>query len=262
MPADVAIEPVELAGVPGSWVLPAGADAGRVLLYLHGGGFSIGSIHSHAELVARLARAAGVRALFPEYRLVPEHPYPAAVDDVRTVWRQLRADGVAASSVVLAGDSAGGALVMALLVALRDAGEPLPAAAVLFSPMLDMTASGESVEARSDRDAIFTADAVRASAAGYVGDADPREPLVSPLFASLQGLPPLLVQVGTEEVLFSDSERLVEAAAKAGVDATLEVGEELPHVYQTIADAPEAVEATARAGTFLRHHLDRAATAG
>jgi epsilon-lactone hydrolase len=236
-------------------VVPPGAQVGSLLLYLHGGGFLLGSIRSHGELVARLARATGVRALVPEYRLLPGYRYPAALDDAHTVWHWLRGTGVQPGSVVLAGDSAGGALVTALLVALREAGAQLPAAAVLFSPLLDMTASGESIEARAQRDPIFNAASIRATAADYVGDADPTAPLVSPLFAALAGLPPLLVQVGTEEVLFSDAERFVDAAKAAGVDATLDVGEGLPHVYQSVADAPEAREATARAGAFLRRAM-------
>jgi epsilon-lactone hydrolase len=257
VPDDTTIEPAQLAGVPCSWLVSPDANPDRVLLYLHGGGFQVGSLRSHGEVVTRLARATGVPALFPEYRLIPEHPYPAALDDVRAVWRQLRADGVPAGAVVLVGDSAGGCLAMALLVALRDAGEPLPAGAAVLSPMVDLTVSGESVTGREQRDPIFTAEFIRATAAGYLGAADPRDPLVSPLFADLTGLPPLLIQVGSEEVMFSDAQRLAEAAVAAGVETVFEVGEGLPHGYQIIADAPEAIEATNRAGAFLRHTLDR-----
>jgi epsilon-lactone hydrolase len=251
VPDDVDVSTVDAGGVPATWFRPPGADD-VVLLYLHGGGFSVGSAHGYGELTARLARATGARAVFPEYRLLPEHPYPAAVDDVRAVWAWLREQGLDAGRIVVAGDSAGGALAVALVVALRDAGQELPAGVVLFSPMLDLTASGESVDAREDRDPIFTAEDIRSVGRAYAGDADPRDPRVSPLFADLRGLPPLLVQVGTEETLFSDSERLVAAARAAGLDAALDVGHGMFHVYQSIADAPEAVDATDRAGGFLR----------
>ncbi|MGC5167827.1 alpha/beta hydrolase [Luteimicrobium sp. DT211] len=251
-PPEVRIEATELAGVPASWVVPPGVADDRVLLFVHGGGFTLGSIDSYAELVARLAGATGARAVVPEYRLVPEHPFPAGLDDVRAAWGAVRASGVPASSVVVAGDSAGGNLVPALLVALRDAGEDLPAAAYLMSPFVDLTCSGTSMTEREDRDPLFTLDFMRRTATGYAGNTDLTDPLVSPLFAPLHGLPPLLVQVGSEEVLYSDAERLVDAARAAGVDATLEVGEGMLHDYQAIADAPEAVAATDRAGAFLR----------
>lgn len=255
VPDDVEVEAVALRGVPATWLRPPGAARDAVLLYLHGGGFQAGDVRSHGELAARLARAAGTVALLPEYRLVPEHPYPAAVADVHEVWRGLRESGVPAASIVVAGDSAGGALALALVVHLRDAGDDLPAALLLLSPMLDMSASGESVTAREDRDPIFTADFMRATGAAYAGDADLRDPGVSPAFADLTSLPPLLVQVGTEETLFSDGADVVTHAQAAGVDAQLDVGEGLPHVYQTVGDAPEAVAATDRGGAFLRERL-------
>jgi len=251
-PSDVTIEPAELGGVPASWVVPPGVADDRVLFFVHGGGFMLGSIASYAELVARLAGAVGARAVFPEYRLVPEHPFPAGLDDVHAAWGALRASGVPASSVVVAADSAGANLVPALLVALRDAGEDLPAAALLMSPFVDLTCSGASMTEREGRDPLFTLTFQQRIAAGYAGDADVSDPRVSPLFARLDGLPPLLVQVGSEEVLYSDAERLVDAARAAGVDATLDVGEGMLHDYQAVADAPEAVAATDRGAAFLR----------
>jgi monoterpene epsilon-lactone hydrolase len=249
VPDDVLVTEVTAGGVPAHWLAAPGADTGRVLLFLHGGGYELGSLRSDGELAARLGRASGMRVLFPEYRLAPEHPFPAAIDDVLAAWRWLRTDqDLGASSMAVAGDSAGGGLAVALLVALRDAGEALPAAATLMSPTVDLTSSGASMTERVDQDPFSTPALLRQLASGYLAGADPRTPLASPLFASLAGLPPLLVQVGTADLLLSDSERLAAAAA----DVTLEIGEGLPHVYPILLGTPEAAEATERIGQFLR----------
>jgi monoterpene epsilon-lactone hydrolase len=253
VPDDVLVREVTAGGVPAHWLAAPGADAGRVLLFLHGGGYELGSLRSDGELAARLGRASGMRVLFPEYRLAPEHPFPAAIDDVLAAWRWLRAgQGLSASSIAVAGDSAGGGLAVALLVATRDAGEALPAAAALMSPTVDLTSSGASMTERADQDPISTPAMLRQFASGYLAGADPKTPLASPLFASLSGLPPLLVQAGTADLLLSDSERLATAAAEAGVDVILEIGEGLPHVYQILLGTPEAAEATEQIGKFLR----------
>ncbi len=224
-----------------------------MLLFLHGGGYELGSVRSDGELAARLGRAGGMRVLFPEYRLAPEHPFPAAIDDVLAAWRWLRTDqDLSARSIAVAGDSAGGGLAVALLVATRDAGEASPAAAVLMSPTVDLTSSGASMTERADQDPISTPAMLRQLAADYLAGAHPKTPLASPLFASLSGLPPLLVQAGTADLLLSDSERLATAATQAGVDITLQIGEGLPHVYQLMLGTPEAAEATERIGQFLR----------
>ena len=253
LPDDVAVSEVTAGGVPAHWLAAPGAEAGRVLLFLHGGGFELGSLRSDGELAARLGRASGMRVLFPEYRLAPEHPFPAAIDDVLAAWRWLRAgEGLSARSIAVAGDSAGGGLAVALLVAARDAGEELPAAAVLMSPTVDLTGSGASMTERADQDPLSTPAMLRQFAAGYLAGADPATPLASPLFATLTGLPPLLIQVGTADLLLSDSERLADAAGRAGVDVSLHVGEGLPHVYPIMLGTPEADQATQQTGTFLR----------
>jgi monoterpene epsilon-lactone hydrolase len=253
VPDDVLVRQVTAGGVPAHWLAAPGADAGRVLLFLHGGGYELGSLRSDGELAARLGRASGMRVLFPEYRLAPEHHFPAAIDDVLAAWRWLRTDqGLSASSIAVAGDSAGGGLAVALLVAVRDAGEAVPAAAVLMSPTVDLTSSGASMTERADQDPISTPAMLEQFAADYLAGADPKSPLASPLFAPLAGLPPLLIQVGTADLLLSDSERLAAAAAKAGVDVTLEVGEGLPHVYPLMLGTPEAAQATEQTGKFLR----------
>jgi monoterpene epsilon-lactone hydrolase len=253
VPDDVVVTAVTAGGVAAHWLAAPGADAGRVLLFLHGGGYELGSLRSDGELAARLGGASGMRVLFPEYRLAPEHPFPAAIDDVVAAWHWLRADqGLSANSIAVAGDSAGGGLSVALLVATRDAGEALPAVAVLMSPTVDLTSSGASMTERVDQDPISTPAMLRQFASDYLARADPKTPLASPLFASLSGLPPLLVQVGSADLLLSDSERLARAATEAGVEVTLEVGEGLPHVYQLLLGTPEAAEATEQIGKFLR----------
>ena len=253
VPDDVQVSEVTAGGVPAHWLAAPGPDPGRVLLFLHGGGFAFGSLRSDGELAARLGRAGGMRVLLPEYRLAPEHPFPAAIDDVLAAWRWLRADqGLSARSLAVAGDSAGGGLAVALLVAARDAGEALPAAAVLMSPTVDLTSSGASMTERVDQDPFSTPAMLRQFASDYLAGADPKTPLASPLFAPLAGLPPLLIQVGTADLLLSDSERLAAAASQAGVDVTLEVGEGLPHVYPILLGTPEAAEATEQTGKFLR----------
>jgi epsilon-lactone hydrolase len=253
VPDDVLVRDVNAGGVPAHWLDAPGVDTDRVLLFLHGGGYELGSFRSDGELAARLGRASGMRVLFPEYRLAPEHPFPAAIDDVLAAWRWLRTDqNLSAGSLAVAGDSAGGGLAVALLVATRDAAEALPAAATLMSPTVDLTSSGASMTERVDQDPISTPALLASFASDYLAGADPKTPLASPLFASLAGLPPLLVQVGTADLLLSDSERLAAAATAAGVDVTLEVGDGLPHVYQLLRGTPEAAEATERIGKFLR----------
>ena len=245
VPDDVLVTEVTAGGVPAHWLEAPGTQTDRVLIFLHGGGFEFGSVRSDGELAARLGRASGMRVLFPEYRLAPEHHFPAAIDDVVAAWRWLRNDQrLPARSIAVAGDSAGGGLAVALLVALRDAGDALPAAAVLMSPTVDLTSSGASMSERVDQDPISTPAMLRQFASDYLAGADPRTPLASPLFASLAGLPPLLVLVGTADLLLSDSERLAAAADPAGVDVTLEIGEGLPHVYPLMLGTPEAAEAT------------------
>ena len=253
LPDDVMVTEVTAGGVPAHWLAAPGADTGRVLMFLHGGGFQMGSLRSDGELAARLGRAAGMRVLFLEYRLAPEDPFPAAIDDALTAWHWLRtSQDLSAASMAVAGDSAGGGLAAALLVAVRDAGQPLPAAAVLMSPTVDLTSSGASMTERVDQDPFSTPALLRQLASDYLAGADPKTPLASPLFASLTGLPPLLIQAGTADLLLSDAERLASAALRAGVDVTLHIGEGLPHVYPIMLGTPEAAQATEQTGNFLR----------
>ncbi len=262
VPEDVQREPLDAGGVPGEWIAAPGADPERVIYYLHGGGYIIGSINSHRELISRLSRAAGARALAIDYRRAPENPFPAGVEDATASYRWLLSTGVDPAQVVIAGDSAGGGLTVATLVALRDAGEPLPAAAVCLSPWVDMEALGESMTTNAAVDPMIQREAVLEGAKAYLGGADPRTPLAAPLHADLTGLPPLLIHVGSSETLLDDSTRLAERAKSAGVDVSLEVWDEMIHVFQFMAAMlPEGQQAIDRIGEFIRQRTSAARAA-
>ena len=252
---DVRVAPVEAGGVPAEWVsTPNAGDA--VVLYFHGGGYALGSIESHRELAARIARAAAARVLVVGYRLAPEDPFPAAVDDAVAAYRFLLAEGIPSERIVAAGDSAGGGLAAALLLALKQAGVRQPAAAVLLSPWTDLSHSGESLQSRAALDPMVRRDLLERLADAYLGGADPRNPLISPLFGDLSGLPPLLIQVGTAEVLYDDAVRFAARARAAGVQVTLEPWDEMIHVFQMQASIlPEAQEAIEAIGRFVSAKL-------
>ena len=253
LPEGTTIEVVDAGGVPAEWVSVAGAPGDAVLLYLHGGGYCIGSINTHRGMAARLAQACRARALNLDYRLAPEHPHPAAVDDAVAAYRWLLDRGVAPAQIVLGGDSAGGGLVMATLLALRDAGHPLPVAGFCLSPWVDLECSGETMTTKADVDPMVGKDGLTEMAAAYAGDHELRHPLVSPLHADLSGLPPLLIQVGTAETLLDDAVRLADRARNAGMDVRLEAWDDLVHVFQAFAPmVPEAVEAIDGIGRFVR----------
>lgn len=243
--------------MPAEWVVPSGADPSFRLVYLHGGGYVAGSPRTHRGLVTRIAKATGCVALVPDYRLAPEHRFPAALDDARLALAHAfdhGPDGASpASRVVLAGDSAGGGLALSTLIASRDAGERLPARAATLSAWTDLAATGASIETRAAADPMLPAVLLAGWCRHYLDAIDPAHPLASPLYADLRDLPPLLLQVGDAEVLLDDSVRLAERARAAGVDATLEVFPSLFHVFQAFAGAlPEGRAAIAAIATFLR----------
>ncbi|MBI4518222.1 MAG: alpha/beta hydrolase [Deltaproteobacteria bacterium] len=256
LPDDVTLDPVDAGGVPAVWVTTPGARRDAVILYLHGGGYVVGSITSHRDLAARLSRAAAARVLLLDYRLAPEHPHPAAVEDATAAYRWLLSTAVAPARIVIGGDSAGGGLTVAALVALRDAGQPLPAAAVCLSPWVDLEGLGDSMTTKAAVDPMVQRDGLSKMAEMYLAGQDPRTPLAAPLYANLSGLPPLLIQVGTAETLLDDSTRLAERARKAGVSVTLEPWEDMFHVWQAFAALlPEGQQAIDRIGTFIRSLL-------
>jgi len=239
-------------GVPAEWIVPEGLQSPRVILYLHGGSFNAGSSASHRTLAANLAIAARSRCLLIDYRLAPEYPFPAALEDAVAAYEWLLAKGCAPGQTALAGDSAGGNLVLALLVYLRDHHRPMPAAGVCLSPIPDLTYSSASWAYNLRKDILFNERMERQSVEIYLSGADPRTPLASPYFADLHGLPPLLIQVGSHEVCLSDSERFAKKARQAGVEVTLEIWPGMQHVWQFAAKLmPESRQAVFRIGQFV-----------
>jgi acetyl esterase/lipase len=255
VPPDVRREPVDAGGVSAEWITAPGAATDRVVLYLHGGGYVIGSVNTHREVISRLSRAAGAKALAIDYRLAPEHPHPAAVEDSTAAYRWLLRGGVDPARLVIAGESAGGGLTVATLVALRDAGDPLPAAGVCLSPWVDLECIGESMTTKAEVDPLVEREGVLEMAKAYLGETQPRTPLAAPLYADLRGLPPLLIQVGTAEVLLDDSTRLAERARSAGVEVVFEPWDDMIHMWHMFAAMlPEGQQAIERIGEFIRQH--------
>jgi monoterpene epsilon-lactone hydrolase len=253
---EIQSEPVEAAGVPAEWIVPKGVPVTGVVLYLHGGSFTSGSIVSHRTLAGNVAIASRTRALLIDYRLAPEHPFPAGLEDAAAAYEWLLSQGIDPGRVVVTGDSAGGNLALSLLVLLRDKGRPLPAAAVCLSPNPDLTYSGESWVSNARKDVMIREHKERQAVDVYLRGADPREPLASPSFADLRGLPPMLLQVGSYEVLRSDVEDFAEKARQAGVKVTLEVWPGMQHEWQFTAKVlPEGRAAIARIGAFVQAAL-------
>jgi monoterpene epsilon-lactone hydrolase len=252
VPADVICEKVTAGGVPAQWIAAPGAVPDRVILYLHGGGYVVGSINTHRAMVSRIARASNARALLIDYRLAPEHPFPAAVEDATAAYRWLLAEGYQPGKIIIAGDSAGGGLTIALLLAIRDAKLPMPAGAVPISPWTDLEGTGESVRTRAAQDVMVTQAGLLSMAKQYHGAHDPKHPLVSPVHGDFRGLAPMLIQVGDAEVLLDDSTRVAKSAKAAGVEVELEVWDEMPHVWHVFAKfLPEGQQAIDKIGKFV-----------
>jgi len=253
------IEPVDAAGLRAEWVCGPGVSPREqpVVLYIHGGGFTAGTVVAYRGLSSRYSAAANCRVLAFDYRLAPEQPFPAALEDSVKAYRWLIEEhGIPSDRVALIGDSAGGNLVLAAMVQVRDSGGPLPRAAVCVSPVFDLALTGDSVTGRASRDPMILPESLRRCASAYLGAADPRTPLASPLYADLRSLPPLLIQVGSEEMLRDDSVRLAEKAKALGVDVTLEEWPDMIHVWHLFADKlSDGRAAITRVGEFLKRHL-------
>ncbi|HEY6395089.1 MAG TPA: alpha/beta hydrolase [Candidatus Binataceae bacterium] len=250
---DITREPIKAGSVPAEWVSAPGADSSRSVLYLHGGGYVMGSINTHRALAGRISRAAQARVLIVDYRLAPEHPFPAAFDDSVAAYKWLLAKSFAPAKISIAGDSAGGGLTVATLVAIRDQKLPQPGAGVCLSPWIDLEGNGESMETKAAEDPVLQKPGLLAMAKHYLGGKDARTPLAAPLYADLAGLPPLLIQVGTAETLLDDSTRLAERAHQAGVRVTYEPYQKMIHVFQLFAPIlDEGKQAIDKIGEFVR----------
>lgn len=250
LPRGVTVTPASIHGRAAAWVRPQHAESEQVMLYFHGGGYVMGSTASYQRIVAKFVRASGAPALVFDYRLAPEHPFPAALDDAVDTYRWLLADGVSASRIVFVGDSAGGGLALATLLACRDRGIPLPAAAVTLSPWTDLACSGASY---AEPDPVAPAGSWELFSAAYAGAADRRTPLLSPLHGDLWGLPPLLIYVGERESMRDDATKFAAKAQAAGVAARLRIGKGLFHCYPAFAPAfPEATKALDEIAEFIR----------
>lgn len=256
-PAPVTCENVTAGGVDAEWISPAHAPEDKAILYFHGGGFRIGSVASHRDLIAQIALASGCRVLAIDYRLAPEYRFPAALDDALTGYDWMLGRGLKPANIAFAGDSAGGNLVLAAMLALRERALPPPAAAVLMSPWTDLAATGASYVSRADADPIHQRSMILALAKNYLGgQGDPCDPRVSPLYADLKGLPPLLIQVGDRETVLDDSVVFADKARAAGIDVNLEIWDGMIHVFQMFgAQLPEAHQAIASIAGFLDRHL-------
>ena len=255
-PPGTTATPVEIGGRPAEWLTAADSDD-RVVLYLHGGAYTLGGPGTHRDLAGRMAADYGGRVLTLDYRLAPEHPFPAALDDTVAAYTELIESGLSPAAIAIAGDSAGGGLAAAALLALRESGHPLPACGVLLSPWVDLTLTSDTCDSRAEAD-FFLSPVVLADDAGhYLAGRAPTDPSASPVFADLSDLPPLLIQVGDREILLRDSITFAERAEAAGVDTTLHVFDEMIHVFQTMPPAiiPESGEAMSEISSFLDEHL-------
>jgi acetyl esterase/lipase len=257
VPSDVRMEPADANGVPAEWTITPGADPSCVILFLHGGGYVSGSIESHRHMIAQAGREAMARALALGYRLAPEHPFPAALDDAVAAYRFLLTEGFSPNRIAIAGESAGGGLALATLMRLREAGVPLPACTWCSSPWVDLAMTGATMDTKAAVDPLIQKPYLMELAAAYLGGADPRTPMASPLYGDLHGLPPLLIQVGTAETLLDDAVRLAGAAGAADVQVTLRTWPDMIHAWHLFFPQLAAGRRSlAEAGAFVREMLD------
>lgn len=256
-PTEVTYEEVDADGVPSVWCIPAGCAADRVVLYTHGGGFVVGSRHTHRKLAGHLAKAIGCRALVVDYRRAPEHPFPAQLDDSVRAYRWLLAQGIEAGHIATAGDSAGGNLAISVALKLREDGDPLPAALLPMSPWLDMEHKGETLESNAATDALVQRSVLEGMSAAFLGaDGSATDPLANPLYADPAGLPPIFMNAGGAESLLDNAQRFEAIAKRAGVEVRLDVAEGMQHVYPFLAGrAPEGDKAVNDMADWVRPKL-------
>ncbi len=251
---DSKLENVDAGGVPAAWIITPDVAKDRAILYLHGGGYIQGSITSHQDLAQRISKASKTKLLILDYRLAPEHPFPAALEDsVRAYEWLINNEGYNPKNLIIVGDSAGGGLTLATLVKLRDQGVRLPSAAVCLSPWTDLALTGDSIKLKLHEDPFISPDKLMFSSILYLGKIDPKNPFASPLYADFKGLPPLCIQVGSAEILLDDATRLAKRAKEAGVEVQLDIWEDMIHVFQSFAViAPEGTEGINKIGEFIK----------
>jgi monoterpene epsilon-lactone hydrolase len=257
MPPHVDVQQTKAGNVLVEWLRPTGIGNSQALLFFHGGGYTMGSCNTNRAIASRVAIASATPALIFEYRLAPEYPFPAALEDALAAHRWLISYGIAPQKIAFVGGSAGGGLAIATALSLRGNGDPLPAAIVCISPWVDLELTGESIATRAGVDPLINREFLQSQAARYIGNHDPRSPLISPIYADLHGLPPMLIQVGDYETLLSDSVRLADQARNANVDVTLDTWEGMWHFWHLSARLiPEGKQAIDRIGAFIRKHID------
>ena len=263
LPGKVTIVPQPIGDLEAEWVTLENIDQNKVILYLHGGGYIVGNAEGYRDIAWRLAELAKCRVLFVDYRLAPENPFPAALEDATAAYRFLLEEGFAPNQIALCGDSAGGGLSIATAVNLKNLGLPQPACAMLMSPWVDLALTGETISSNDGADCMLTAKALESMANHYLGNRDRKAPLASPLYADLSGLCPMTIHVGSNEVLYSDSERIAEGITAAGGRAELEVWAKMPHVFPVLAARiPEGKVALAKMADFFLRHTDSAISSG
>ncbi|MEH7118203.1 alpha/beta hydrolase [Neobacillus vireti] len=256
LPKNSQAVPLQIEGLYAEWLVPRPSLGNKVILYLHGGGYALCSANTHRPLAARIGKSAGIPVLFPEYRLAPEHPFPAAIEDAVNCYRWLLKQGYCGTDIILAGDSAGGGLSLAAALVLRDQNEPLPAGIVCLSPWVDLTSSGESYRKNEELDPYLSFKAVRDAARMYAGEESLDHPLISPVFADLSGLPPIMIQSGTHEILQSDALMLADKAKASGVKVSFQEWDGMWHVWQISGSIlPEARQAIREMGQFIKRLL-------
>lgn len=257
IPKDIEFEPIDVDGIYGEWIKPPNAQLNKVLFYLHGGGFVAGSIDTHRDLVSRICRASNICGFIIDYRLAPEHPFPAALEDSFKTYKWLiREKNIDPNDLIIGGDSAGGNLTFATLIKARDEGLPLPSAAICISPATDLANTGNTINTKADVDPFISPELAEFMRGCYLKETDPKNPLASPLFADLDGLPPTFIQVGTSEILLDDSKRIAKKLESANVDVELDIWEDMIHVFAAFASlAPEGKEAIEKIGQFIKDHI-------
>ena len=257
LPSKTKVEKITFDSISAEWVCASEAHEDRVILFLHGGGYTMCSPNTHREMAAYISMASGAKVLLPDYRLAPEHPFPAALEDATSAYHWLLDTGLTGENIAIAGDSAGGGLSIATSISLRDAGGQAPASIACIAPWTDLEMSGDSIKTNAEIEPMLNLQSMNNMASGYIGDADPRSPLISPLYADLKGIPPLLIHVGSDEMLLDDSKRIAEKAKSAEVDVTLKIYDKMWHVFHMYAKfMPEAKDALEHIGSFIRHRFE------